>query len=136
MGRAFGLDLDAAPKLDPDPNAAPDPKGVEKRLLPAGVEDGAAAPNKEGVEADPNNDDPDEEGKIDGWGEAPEEGNREDPGAVAGVENNNDEEFAGVEEDEPKRENPVPDEDDKGAAGNCGVVDTPEVPELANNPAT
>lgn len=109
------LSTEAAPKLDPDPNAAPDPKGVEKRLLPAGVEAGAPPPNKEGVDADPNNE-ADEEGKIDDWGEAPEEKNREDPGAVAGVENSDDEEVpAEADEDETKRENPPPDEADKGA---------------------
>lgn len=62
--RDLGLFLVAAPKLDPDPNAAPEPKGVENNEVPAAAEAGALPPNKEGVEADVNIDG-DEEGKSD-----------------------------------------------------------------------
>lgn len=56
---------------------------------------------------------------------------------MVGVENGDDEEVsAGVDEDELKRENPVPEEDGNGSPDICGAVETTGVAELANNPAT
>lgn len=133
---------------------APWANGVAKSELPAGVEpkEGAALPNKEGVDAEPNKDDeaePNKEGveadpnkddddklKSDVCGEAPEVPKREGTGAeVVGVVNKDVVVVAdGAEDGVPKSENPLPDEADANVC--CGAVDAPVVDELANNPAT
>lgn len=131
------VDLVAAPKLAPEPVAAPEANGVENSELPGVVLEpkaGAALPNKEGVEADANKDD-DEDPKSDVWGVAPDDPNREDTGAeVVGVANREDGTEEGAEVGVPKR---LPEEANVVAADVCWAVDdAPRVPELVSNPAT
>lgn len=128
--RDFGLDdLDTAPKLAPDPVAAPEANGVEKSEPPADAVEpkaGVVLEKRDGVDADPKRD-PDEELKRDVWMEAP----------VVGVANREDaREEAGVEDGVLKRDNPLPAEADDLAADVCGAEAAAGVAELANKPAT
>lgn len=121
--------MDTAPKLAPDPVAAPEANGVEKSEPPAiAVEPdaGVALENREGMEAAAG-EEADEELKTDVWMEAPGVGvaNREEGMEEAGVE-------VGV----LKRDNPPPEEADAVAADVCGAEAAAGVAELANNPAT
>ena len=124
---------------------APEANGVAKSEPPAGVEpkEGAALPNKDGVEAEPNkegveadpNKDDEEELKSDVCGEAPEVPKREDTGAeIVGVENKDVVTTDGAEDGVPKSENPLPDEPNADVC--CGAVDAAVADELENNPAT
>lgn len=123
----FGLDgFDAAPKLAPDPVAAPEAKGVEKSEPPVLVPNGEAELlNREGVEEGPNKED-DEELKAAAWGVALDEPNKEDTGAeVVGVVNIDGVEEGGTEDGVLNSENPLPDDDNVVAADVCEAVNVP-----------
>lgn len=89
----------------------PEAKGVEKSGPPnAGVElnDGAAVPKREGVEAEPEKDAEDEPNRG-VCGEAPDGPNKEEAGAEAeGVANEADD--MGGADGVPKSENPLPED--------------------------
>lgn len=125
-GRLFALALDKVPKLAPDPVAAPVANGVENDEAPvAGAEPNNGAVFNVGVEAG-------NEPKSDGWGEAPDDPNKEDAGAdVVGVENSDD--AAVAADGVAKSVEPPPDE---AAPDVGGAVEVPGVAELVNKPAT
>ncbi|KAF7828770.1 pentatricopeptide repeat-containing protein [Senna tora] len=138
---AKSLLTDAAPKLAPDPVAAPkeetttkidilkirlyakqklkkvpEANGVEKSEPPVLAPNGVVPLNREGVEEGPNKED-DEELKSEAWGVALDDPNKEDTGAeVVGVVNRDGMDEGGAEDGVLKSENPLPDEVDEVAA--------------------
>lgn len=129
MVRDLGRDdLDAAPKLAPDPATAPEANGVEKSEAPAEAVEpkaGVVLPNKEGVEADPKRD-PDEELKSDDC-----------EAAAVGVANREDGTEEGAADGVLKRDKPPPEEAEVIAVDVCATAVTPGVAELVvSNPET